>query len=187
MTIMVLSPRRYYEKRGDYMKKFCIVLAAVSVLLSIFFAFAGCMSTGTEKSQGSGKADKTTAAAPAANNTLGDYTVEIKSCRQAKDYAGKPVAIVTYGFTNNGDEATSFMIAVNDKVYQNGVECPQALLLDESANYDADAQMKNIKKGTTLTVEVAYEIDAAVKKLDVEVSELISLSDDTLTKTFTLS
>ena len=35
--------------------------------------------------------------------------------------------MVTYTFTNNSDEATSFMVALYPKVFQNGVELGTAI------------------------------------------------------------
>ena len=52
------------------------------------------------------------------DNNLGDYMVEIKGCRMAEDYQGNPIVIVTYSFTNNGDEAAAFYLSLEDEVYQ---------------------------------------------------------------------
>ena len=43
---------------------------------------------------------------------------------------------------------------------------------------------KEIKSGVTLEVEAAYELNDAETKIDVEVSELISFSDDKISKSF---
>ena len=166
------------------MKKWLSLLLALAVLLS-FAAFAlGSSSDEEDSSQGSGEAAKATVD----NTALGDYSLEIKSCRLAKDYVGKDVVIVTYTFTNvNDDDATAFYLAFSDNVYQNGVGLNESYVLDDSANYSSDNQMKEIKKGASLDVEVAYELNDTTTDIEVEVEELISFSDKKLTKTFKIA
>lgn len=119
-------------------------------------------------------------------SNLGDYNVVIESCRLVEDWDGKPVVIVKYKFTNNDDDPAAFWIALNDGVYQNGIGLNEAYLLDDSANYSSDNQMKKIKKGATLDVEVAYYLNDTTTPIEVEVCETISFRDDKVTKTFTI-
>lgn len=118
------------------------------------------------------------------DKTLGEYEVDIKSCRLAKDYEGKNIAIVKYIFKNNSDDGASFTLAIDDKVYQNGVGLNKCYTAAESAKYSADNQSKNIKKGASVEVEAAYYLNDSETPIEVECSELISLSDDKITKTF---
>ena len=121
------------------------------------------------------------------DNTLGDYVVEIKSCRLAKDYESKPVVIVTYGFTNQKDDSpAAFFTAIEDNVYQNGVGLNEAYILDDSTNYSSDNSTKEIKKGATLDVEVAYVLNDETTPIDVEVKEYFSFSDKVITRQFAL-
>ena len=113
--------------------------------------------------------------------------MEIKSCRLAKDYEGKKVAIVTYTFTNRSDTAQAFFTAVSDAVYQDGVGLNKAYFLDDSANYSEDNQTKEIKKDASIDVEVAYVLNDSDTDLEVEVKEWISLNDDKITKTFKIA
>ena len=76
------------------------------------------------------------------DNKLGNYLVEIKSCRLAEDYEGKPIVIVKYLFTNNDDDAAAFYIALEDKAYQDGVGLNKCYVADDSANYSDDNQTK---------------------------------------------
>ena len=163
------------------MKKLTVALSIVLVLMFATFA----LGSGEDKStdQGTGSADSTTAAA-----NLGDYNVEIKSCRLAKDYEGKDVVIVKYVFSNvSDDEAAAFYTSVSADVYQNGVGLNSAYILEDNANYSADNQTKAIKKGATIEVEEAYELDDTTTAIEVEVSEWISFNDTKITKTFTLN
>ena len=162
------------------MKKLTILLLA----LLMVFSLAACDMEPIDSSQGSGTIENSE---QAANTTLGDYNVEIKSCRLAEDYEGKPIVIITYGFTNNNDNATAFYLAVTDEVFQNGIGLNKCYFADDSAKYNSDNQNKEIKKGATLDVEVAYELNDTTTDLEVEVSEFISFSDKKLTKTFKIS
>ena len=158
-------------------------LIALFVIL-LFAGFAlGSSSSDEVDNQGSGSA-----ASEESNSNLGDYSVIIDSCRLATDYEGKNVVIVKYIFSNvSGDNATSFMVAFDDNVYQNGVGLNNAYVLNDSANYSEDNQMKEIKAGASLDVEVAYELNDTTTDIEVEVKELFSFDDDTVTKTFSIT
>ena len=121
------------------------------------------------------------------DNNLGDYMVEIKGCRMAEDYQGNPIVIVTYSFTNNGDEAAAFYLSLEDEVYQDGIGLNKSYVVADSANYSSDNQSKSIKKGATLDVEVAYELNDTTSDVEVEVSEFFSFTDKKITKVFKLS
>lgn len=166
-----------------------IVSMMLAVLLIGTFALFALGSGDDEKEtadQGSGSAQKDQNA-NTDSDRLGDYSLVIDSCRLAEDYEGKPVAIIKYIFTNVEDEdAASFTFAFNDTVFQNGVSLNGAYVLNDDANYSIDNQTKEIKKGASLEVEVAYELNDTTSDLEVEVSELISLDDKVIKKTFKL-
>ena len=164
------------------MKRWISLLLAL-LMITAFMAFAvGSSSEGTDADQGTDSAT-----VEKGNTNLGDYSVVIDSCRLAEDYEGKAVAIIKYIYTNNSDTATSFMVAFDDAVYQEGLGLNPSYVVADSAKYNADEQMKEIQKGTSLEVEVAYELNDTKTDLNVEVKELISLSDKKITKTFTIA
>ncbi|MBQ8740571.1 MAG: DUF5067 domain-containing protein [Clostridia bacterium] len=165
------------------MKKIISLILAI-LLVAIFgvFALGSGESESTTTDQGTGKAETTDT-----DTNLGDYKVEIVSCRLAKDYEGKDIVIVKYNFTNNADEAASFMFAFDENVYQDGVGLNECYITDDSANYDSGNQTKEIKKGTSLEVEVAYELNDTTTDIEVEVEELFSFDDSVVTKTFSIS
>lgn len=166
------------------MKKLLSFFLALAVLCCFALFALGSSSEEGTSDQGSGSAEQS----KDDNSSLGDYSVEIKNCRLAKDYEGKDVAIVTYKFTNaSNDDATAFYIAFEDAVYQNGVGLNKAYVLDDSANYNPDNQTKEIKKGASIDVEVAYELNDSSTDIEVEVKELFSFSDKTLKKSFSLA
>lgn len=142
---------------------FIVVLAALSLLAS---------DDNTEEISGGN------------NSNLGNYIVDIVSCRIAEDYEGKPVVIVKYKFTNNSDNAEAFLYAIDANVYQNGIGLNEAWSIDASANYDNSNQTKEIKKGATLEVEVAYKLNDTKTDIEVEVEESFSLNGNKITKMF---
>ncbi len=159
------------------MKKLGALLLAI-LLIATFGIFALGSGEDGESDQGSGSAD---------NTAIGDYSLVIDSCRLAKDYENKDVVIVKYKFTNNNsDEPSSFYVTFDETVYQNGVGLNEAYVLKDSANYNADNQTKEIKKGASIDVEVAYELNDITTDIEVEVKELFSFSDETVKKTFSI-
>lgn len=163
------------------MKKIRVVLSIMLVALFAFFAM-GSGDDSTTVDQGSGSVSGNQE-----QGTLGDYSVEIMSCRLAKDYSGKDVVIVKYLFKNvSDDDATAFWIALDDNVYQNGIGLNTAYMVEDDANYSSDNQMKEIKKGASLEVEVAYELNDTTTDIEVEVKELISFNDTVVKKTFSI-
>lgn len=134
-----------------------------------------------ETSQGTGSADKSDK-----SSNLGDYNVVIDGCRLTEDYKGAPVIVVRYVFTNHDDEPTAFMWAVDAEAYQDGVGLNECYVLDDSDDYSSDNQSKEIKKGVTLSVEVAYELNDVTTDVEIEVSELISWDDTKITRTFSI-
>lgn len=177
----------------------------IALLIAVFAIFALGSGESTTNDQGSGSAvsgqqsggntnedeqNKDTVAPETtkSNDQIGDYSVVIDSCRLSKDYEKKPVVIVKYIFSNvSDDDAACFAFTFENAVYQNGVGLNEAYLLADSENYDVDAQLKEIKKGATIEVEIAYELNDTTTDIEVEVSELFSFDDTTITKTFSIA
>ena len=165
------------------MKKLLAVLLSFVIVISFAcFALGSGEDDDKKATQANGKVETT----EEENEKLGEYAVEIESCRLAKDYEGKGVVIVKYKFTNNSDKKANFMFAFDDNVFQDGIGLNESLFVDESANYSADNQQKDIKPGASLEVECAYELNDDTTDIEVEVKELISLSDKTISKTFSI-
>ena len=122
------------------------------------------------------------------SGTVGDYDVSIDACVLCKDIYGKPAALVTFGWTNNGDAATSFMAALSAKAFQNGVQCDFAVLAGTN-DYNSGAFMKQIEPGTAFTVQYAYCLQDDVGPVKVQVTRLVSLASDppTVTRTFDIA
>ena len=178
------------------MKKLNIVF--VILLVAVFFLFAAGSSETQTENQGSATVGTAGQAAipnetqapieEEPDGTLGDYSVVIDSCRLAESYDDKPVVIVKYIFTNvKSDEAACFSWTIEDTVYQNGVGLNECYFLEDSANYSMDNQTKEIKKGASIEIEVAYELNDDTTDIEVEVKELISFNNKVITKIFSIT
>lgn len=96
--------------------------------------------------------------------------IKIAQHSLTKSHDGKDVLIIEYEFTNNTDKAKSFSALFTDKVFQNGVECSNALLIDD---VDTSAQLANVLPNNTTTVKVAYTLQD-MTKATVNVKKWIS-------------
>ena len=179
------NENQVYEKamtaKPSIFKKwwFWVIIAVVAIAV-----VSGASGVGNNvDDQGNG----TSGGSQSAQNNLGDYNVTIKSCRLAKDYQGKAIVIVKYEFTNNSDDNAAFWTTFEDNVYQNGIGLNECIVTDSSANYSTDNQMKEIKPGATLEVEIAYTLNDSTTPIDVEISEYFSFDDKVVKKTFTIA
>lgn len=114
---------------------------------------------------------------------LGDYYVEIKEALCTEDYEGNPAIVITYSWTNNSEDTTSAMVAMHEKAFQDGVGLDTAIILD-SAVYDSDAGMKDVRPGTTIDVQCAFSLTNEASVVEFEISELISFSNDRVVMNF---
>lgn len=120
---------------------------------------------------------------------IGDFEITIKSCTLSTNYKDEPSVIITYDFTNHSDKAQSFMVASSDKVFQNGIECETTVSNYDDDSFSSENQMKEIKTGATLEVQVIYKLNDSTSDIEVEVSELFSFADNPpmIVKTFSLN
>lgn len=118
------------------------------------------------------------------SGTLGDYSVEIHDYELATDYNGNPAIIIGYTFTNNGEDATSGLVALSDIAYQNGVQLDAAIITERDIGSD---KMKDIKTGASIDLQAAFLLSSETSPVEFEISELISFSDEKLGKTFEIA
>lgn len=162
-------------------KSLSAILSIILVSVFALFAIASGSSDGEETTQPAGEAQ-----AAETGSNVGEYSVEIKDARITKTYDDKPVIVVTYGFTNNAENAVSFSTAFEANAYQGGIGLNESFGVDSDDPYTTDNQYKEIKTGATLDVEVAYELNDTETDVDVEVEEFLGWTDDQVTKTFTI-
>lgn len=150
------------------------------VVLGAVLALAGC-SSGSSGSSKKSAGSEASSAAEQSQSASSDYAVTIDSARMAEDYEGNPAVVVGFTFTNNSDDDAMFSVAANVDVFQNGVELDSAVVSDTESN-----SFNKVKPGATIQTEEAFKLNDS-SDIEVEVSELFSLSDDLLaSKTFTL-
>lgn len=115
---------------------------------------------------------------------LGNYYVKIGNGKVKTTRNNKKILIVDVSFTNNSDQEVSFMSAISDRAYQDGVELDMAYSVYD---YDFDSQSKRILKGTTYNVQIAFELSNTNSDIIVKLSELFSGNDINVTKVFKIS
>lgn len=179
------------KKSGKGLGVAGLVLSVIAFILVLVMQSA--FSAALDQAMGESGLDTATAQGVAAGDsgsaaeqseaTQAAYGVTIDGCRVTEDYQGNPAAVVTYTFTNNSDEATSFMVALYPKVFQNGVELGTAI----GSDWDSEKYSSDVKPGSSTTVEMGYALED-MSDITVEVEELLSFSDAVLAEqTFSLS
>jgi len=129
-------------------------------------------------------AEDTNSSAKDGEGAVGKAYVKILSATKSKDHEGKPAVVVTYEYTNNDDEAQSFILAVGHKVFQGGVECKLGIMIE---GYDAKTTLTEVKKGATIEVTCGYVLQNDIGDIEVELNEFLSLSKTpSITKTFSI-
>ena len=170
------------EKKKKKKKKWIIiaVIAAVIIIIAVISsAGSGDKSTpDTPATNSSVEADTT----EATNNTVGDYGCVIKFAKLTKNWEGKDTVLLTYEFTNNSSSPASFDVALIDHVYQDGIGLETTFLSDD----DTDLLDVEIKPGVSKDVRKAYLLRNTSTDLEVEISELISFSDEKIVTTVKL-
>lgn len=100
-------------------------------------------------------------------------TVVLNKFELVEDYNGKPAVAIYFDYTNNSTNPMSFMFAFSTKVFQNGIECPMAILLKPASEY---ANLtRDIKKGISLTVCGYYSIEDK-SDLELEIGPLVDFT-----------
>ncbi len=159
------------------MKKIVLMLCFIlfSLLLSLF-ALEGYVSTETPINNQKIKT-------PQNDCSLGEYYLDIKGVRLAKDLDGKDVAIIKYCFTNISNTPATFNSAFEAYVYQNNVGLDRAYILEKSANFDPNPQNEQINSGDSLELEVAYILTDTTAELKLELKSIFPCEDNLMKKT----
>lgn len=179
------------EQKKKKKKKRLIILAVI-VGIIVIIAIAGSAGGGSDSSSG---AQTTAGAASEATNSvaaqekdktegeIGDYICTVKSAEKCKNWEGKNSIKITYNFTNNSSDAESFDVALKDEAYQDGIGLESSFLDGGSDELGWDVK---VKPGTTKEVSKVYILRDDSTQIELEISELISFSDEKLTYTVDL-
>lgn len=163
--------------------------------VSMMAAMAGCAETtdsSSSQAEETSAAESSAAESSAAEETEAEditeaaaeeteFQVELLGTSVSQDYEGKPVLVVEYNFTNNSDEAQSFIFACQDKVFQNGIECDDTVIGCD--DIDSQQQMNEIQPGTTYALKIGYHLQDTTSPVDIEVTSLDFINEDTLLET----
>ena len=115
---------------------------------------------------------------------LDDYEIRYKGAAVMPDVDGQSAVVLTLDFTNNGKEATSYLWAVSEKVFLDGIGLNTATVLQDgnSKGTVAETQLTEIMPGKTIEVKSAYSLpDGDKKTLEAEFSQLLGKKKGILT------
>ncbi|EAD2806169.1 DUF5067 domain-containing protein [Listeria monocytogenes] len=160
-------------------------LKSVLLLMGIVtfaLALTACGGTEDKASTENPETAKAETKKKADSNELGDYKVEILSSEVVKDLSGKDAIAIKTKFTNNSKENISFMVAIDQQAFQNGTQLDTAIATDGGLG----GVDKDVQPGGTLEVTSTYTLQDTQSKVDVEAKELISLSKNSVKKSFEL-
>ena len=165
-------------------------LATLFAILTLALGLVACGSSSSDKpAQTPDSSQQQTDAASEADNNgaLGNYAVQFTGFTLTKDYQGQDAVIISFDFTNNDENATSAMVALQIEAYQDGIELESAILTDAPEGYDSESEMKNIKQGATLNCQKAFLLSNTSSPVEVEASELFSFSSDKVACTYSIA
>ncbi len=157
------------------MKKNAFIVTAATVALASCIALPAC-SSGETESTPEATTEPVAAEQQEPEAAESSYAATIDAMTVGTDYEGKPAIIVTYSWTNNSDDAMSAAAALSMKCFQNGVQLETGIV---TSDIDSDGYMAEVKPGAGTSFQLAYLLDDETD-VTVEVSELISFSDDLL-------
>lgn len=106
-----------------------------------------------------------------------DYDVKVSSYKLSEDLTGDPVIIITYEFTNNSDDEASFLLSIDDSVYQAGVSLSKNYFVSDD-DYNSTSATQEIKSGVTYSVDVAYTLNDSSTTVEIEIKEFSIFDED---------
>lgn len=174
------------EKKKKKKKKLIILGIVIAVIIIVIAAASGSGSNDDTKTS----SNETTVSSVDAEkketdeNTIGDFKCVVKGAKITKDWEGKDAVLITYEFTNNSDSPISFDGALDDKLYQDGIELESAILSNDEEAKLIDTV--DLKPGITKEVKKAYSLRNKKSEIEVEIQEIFSFSDDMIKTTINL-
>lgn len=148
--------------------------------LGLILILAGAMSLGLTACE---KKESETPSDPG-HIVLDDYEIQYKGFTVMPDVDGQSALVLTLDFTNNGKEATSYLWAVSEKVFLDGIGLDTATVLQSAGSKGTvtGAQLTEIMPGKTIEVKSAYRLpDGDKKALKAEFSQLLGNKKGILT------
>lgn len=203
-VLNVLGPRMELDSGEDdgLVRTLIAALILVGVLIAgvlaaaLIFSLGGRQAASAPPSAASAAPRESRTAQPAPSQTpqpsspagagegnLGDYYVEIENAFVTQDREGNPALVVTYAWTNNSENTTNAMTALAEHAFQDGVEIGFAVISGEP-RYEPGTSAVNIRPGASTEVQCVFALSNVTSPVEFEVSELISLSRETVSASF---
>ena len=114
---------------------------------------------------------------------IGDYTAYYTGAKIVEDSDGDDAIAIFFDFTNNSDEAASFIWSLFYTPKQNGTEMEQAtvFLSEDSLETLFDTTMEEVAPGETLEVALAYKLADKEHPVEIDFADLFDKEKDHLT------
>lgn len=105
---------------------------------------------------------------------IGDYTAYYTRSEFVTDFDGDDAIAIYFDFTNNSDEAASFLWSMYYTPTQNGAEMEQATVFLSEDSFDTlfDASMEDVAPGETLEVALTYKLADKESPIEIEFTDL---------------
>lgn len=94
-------------------------------------------------------------------------SIDIVSGHIIKDH-NDYILILKYDFKNESGKDKSFSTTFMPTVFQNGIECERAYMIDE---VDTENQLKKIQTGHSIIIDVAYKLQDTETPVDVKITK----------------
>ncbi len=106
--------------------------------------------------------------------------VKYLSHEVTKDYDGSDAIVITYQFTNNGEEAESFNWAFMNQLFQEGVELDYATIFVDEESFDTldQAISTEIQPGNSLEVKTTHKLKSLSAPVEVHFESIFTDEKD---------
>ena len=170
-------------KKEPMKNKFIALLFATCMMLSVTACGSGTETntdTNTQQAQTQKEEQKEeqkeVADDGSINFTADEWSITYIKHEVSTDYDGNPCLFLYYTYTNNGEEASSAGVDTLVQVFQNGVECETAFVIDNVPE-SFENSMKDIQPGYSIEVCEAYSL-TDMSDVTIEVSDWVSFSNE---------
>lgn len=108
-----------------------------------------------------------------ASGTLGECDVSILGATLGTDYSGAPCIILNLEWQHRNQEAQAFFSSLQAKVFQNGIQCNSAIVMDSSSSINT---MTEIKPNTPVQLFATYSLQDTTSPIEVEIEKFFDFS-----------
>lgn len=118
--------------------------------------------------------------------TLGNCYVEIKNAFLTQDFEGETSIVVTYEWTNNGEEDASAMEVLAWKASQGSTQLV-GTVISRDPRYEPGTSGQSVRPGATAQVQCAFTLENDTSPVVFELSVFGGVSRDRVSMRFTLA